>query len=165
MSTINIILQEEGWVVCRAFKKPTPNQKQGFEPWNNGYYFQNNNNFPSSSFQEILNPMHAALTNQSTNFYQVPFANSNQQQIIPNDSHFDNEIVDLPQLDSPTLSANLDLDQENCNGWKNMEKLLAPKPVEPTLFSFPNMPLAVSCEDELDAQNQMNHLLGYFPDL
>ncbi|KAL9234628.1 hypothetical protein vseg_009481 [Gypsophila vaccaria] len=41
--------QEEGWVVCRAFKKPSPSHKQGFDAWrhqyyNNCYNIRNNNN-------------------------------------------------------------------------------------------------------------------------
>ncbi|XP_019184463.1 PREDICTED: NAC domain-containing protein 30-like [Ipomoea nil] len=44
--------QEEGWVVCRAFKKPIPNNNKpaGYEPWNNNinhssnYYVRDNNN-------------------------------------------------------------------------------------------------------------------------
>lgn len=156
--------------MCRAFKKPTPNQKQNYEPWNNAYtYFHhNNNNHSSPSFQEILNPMHSVLTNQTTSIYQTPFSSNSIQPNAPTSSRFDfdDEPVDLPPLDSPSLSVSLDPEQDNCNDWENMEnKLLAPNLIEPSMFSsFPNMPL-VQCDEELDAQSQMNHFLGYFPDL
>lgn len=166
--------QEEGWVVCRAFKKPTPNQRQENEPWRNSYYLGNNSNLAWPSVQDMLNPMHEALQNQSTNYYQVPFDNNSDQQQISNNTHyFDQELTDLPQLDSPsTISTSLDLDQDkisnqvnNYNDMNiNVHNLYMPKLTEPALFSFPNMSL-IPCDDEFDSQNHMNHLLGCYPDL
>ncbi|KAK1403667.1 NAC domain-containing protein [Heracleum sosnowskyi] len=154
--------QEEGWVVCRAFKKPIPNQRQGNGNWNNGYnYFRSDNNFASSSFQDMLNnPVHAVMQNQSTNYYQVPFDSLDQQQ-ISNHAHFD---IDLPHLDSPsTISTSLDLDVYD--DIKNVQNFYMPKANEASLFPFPNMPLIPCDHDDSDSQNQMNHLLGCFPDL
>ncbi|KAL8030979.1 hypothetical protein ABFX02_14G321300 [Erythranthe guttata] len=57
--------QEEGWVVCRAFKKPSPSHKQGFEAWNN------NTNYYAirSSSSDITNYRHPSSfpSNTSTN--------------------------------------------------------------------------------------------------
>lgn len=165
-------LQEEGWVVCRAFKKPTPNQRhQEHEQWNNGPYFRNYSN----SLQDMLNPMNVALLNQSTHYYQVPFDNNlDQKEFSNHTNHFENELTDLPQLDSPsTVSTSLDPDHDNVsnhvnnyNDMINVHDFYMPKVIEPdALFSFPNMPL-IPCDEELDdSQNHMNHLLGCFPDL
>ncbi|KAL8110880.1 hypothetical protein AgCh_026583 [Apium graveolens] len=164
-----IRVQEEGWVVCRAFKKPTPNQRhQENEHWNNGQYFRNYN-----SCQDMLNPMHAALLNQSTNYnYQVPVHNNLDQKEFINQTHrFDHELTDLPHLDSPsTVSTSLDPDQDmisnhvsNYNDMINVHDFYMPKVIDQpdALFSFPDMPL-IPCDEELESQNQF---LGCFPDL
>lgn len=116
--------QEEGWVVCRAFKKPSPShhQKQGFEAWtsssdaysyNNNYIRSENANFrPPPSIYNRQTTMNII---ESTNFQQNPYASdhhhqhhqdfimtiSNQQQ-----TSFNNIVNDhLPELDdSPSIS-------------------------------------------------------------
>lgn len=162
-------MQEEGWVVCRAFKKPIPNQRQRNGNWNNGYYFQSDNNFAPSSIQDrLINPVHTVVQNQSTNYYEVPFDSLDQQQ-FSNHAH---ELIDLPQLDSPsTISTSLDLDQDKYNhdvniydDIKNVQNFYMPKLNEAPLIPFPNMPL-IPCDKDSDSQNHMNHLLGCFPDL
>ncbi|XP_017228862.1 NAC domain-containing protein 30 [Daucus carota subsp. sativus] len=159
--------QEEGWVVCRAFKKPTPNQRhQENDQWNNAHYFRN---------YDMLNPMHAALLNQSTNYHLVPFDNNlDRKEISNNTHHFNHQLTDLPQLDSPsTVSTGLDPDQDkignyvnNYNEMINVDNFYMPKVIEApdALFSFPNMPL-IPCDEELDSQNHMNEFLGCYPDL
>lgn len=166
-----VTLQEEGWVVCRAFKKPTPNQRhQENEQWNSGHYFRN-----YSNCQDMPNPMHAALLNQSTNYYQVPFdSNLDQKEIFNHTHQFDHELADLPQLDSPsTVSTSLDPDQDklsnhvnNYNDMISVHNFYMPKVIDQpdALFSFPNMPL-IPCDEDLESQNHMNHFLGCFPDL
>lgn len=161
-------MQEEGWVVCRAFKKPNPNQRQGNGNWNNGYYFRSDNNFASSSIQDLL--VHPVMQNQTTNYnYQVPFDSLDQQQ-ISNHAHFDQELMDLPHLDSPsTISTSLDPEQDKNNHFncyddtKNVQNLHMPKLNEAALFPFPSMPL-IPCDDDADSQDHLNHLLGCFPD-
>ncbi|XP_074360393.1 NAC domain-containing protein 30-like isoform X1 [Apium graveolens] len=162
--------QEEGWVVCRAFRKPIPNQRQGNGNLNNGYYFRNGNNFASSSIQDrLINPVHSVVQNQSTNYYQVPFATLDQHQ-FSNHAH---QLTDLPQLDSPsTISASLDMDQDkNINhdinfydDIKNVQNFYMPKLNEASFIPFPDMPL-IPCDEDSDSQNHMNQLLGCFPDL
>ncbi|KAL2467634.1 NAC domain-containing protein 30 [Forsythia ovata] len=80
--------QEEGWVVCRAFKKPIPNQKQGYEAWNNVYYTRSiNSNYRPSSYPSTPNTMQPFdPINQGTNFQQSPFP-----------PVFENQMVELPE--------------------------------------------------------------------
>ncbi|KAM3308430.1 NAC domain-containing protein 37 [Capsicum baccatum] len=110
--------QEEGWVVCRAFKKPSPNKQPSLEAWQNAYYFRGANYTTyrptSSSLSEITStpPMHhqplnnTNAFNQPTNFHQFTSnpSHDHQNMIINNSSHnfFENQLVELPQLDSPT---------------------------------------------------------------
>lgn len=119
----------------------------------------------------LINPVHAVMQNQNTNYCQVPIDSLDQQQISNYHARFDHELIDLPQLDSPsTISTSLDLDQDK-NGHvnryddiKNVQNLYMPNVNEAALFPFPNMPL-IPCDDDSDSQNHMNHLLGCFPDL
>ncbi|CAN4099908.1 unnamed protein product [Withania somnifera] len=112
--------QEEGWVVCRAFKKPGLNKQPSFEAWKNAYYIRGPNitNYrPNSSLSEITStpmhhqPLNINAFNHTTNFQQFTFNPSHdhvhhQNMIINNSSQnlFDNQLVELPQLDSPTIS-------------------------------------------------------------
>ncbi|KAG6436016.1 hypothetical protein SASPL_100897 [Salvia splendens] len=45
--------QEEGWVVCRAFKKPNPSHKQGYEAWN--YMRSNMGGYRPQSYPNMPN--------------------------------------------------------------------------------------------------------------
>lgn len=113
-----MIIQEEGWVVCRAFKKPSPNKQPNLNAWHNAYYIRgaNTSNYrPNSSLSEITRtPMHHQplnninAFNQTTNFHQLAFHPSHQNMIINMSStqnFFENQVlVELPQLDSPTIS-------------------------------------------------------------
>ncbi|MCD7466190.1 hypothetical protein HAX54_002642 [Datura stramonium] len=114
--------QEEGWVVCRAFKKPSPNKQPNLDAWQNAYYIRgaNTNYRPNSSLPEItsttptihhqpLNNINAFNQLQTTNFHQFTFNPSHHQNMIINNSSqnfFENNqlVVELPQLDSPTIS-------------------------------------------------------------
>ncbi|KAL2497310.1 NAC domain-containing protein 30 [Abeliophyllum distichum] len=143
--------QEEGWVVCRAFKKPTPSQKQGFEAWNNPYY--------DISYRPPSYP----------NFHPSPFAAD--QQLISNNTRFEYQRVELPKLDSPSISATRESFEHNaiaCNedtgdekrnydnqysDWKNLDKLLASQAIdEPPSYAYRrvelpklNSPLTKEC--------------------
>ncbi|KAK4375261.1 hypothetical protein RND71_005938 [Anisodus tanguticus] len=110
--------QEEGWVVCRAFKKPAPNKQPSLEVWQNAYYIRGTNStYRPSSLSEITSPMHHQplninAFNQTTNFHQFIFnpSHDDHQNMIINDSSqnfFENQLVELPQLDSPTISTSL----------------------------------------------------------
>ncbi|THG13285.1 hypothetical protein TEA_000158 [Camellia sinensis var. sinensis] len=165
--------KEEGWVVCRAFKKPSPNHKQGFQAWNNAYYAMDNGNFNLPSCSDSVAPMQMVYTNQGIAFPQSPFGS--EQDLISNHTHLENQLVELPQLDSPSLSESLatkggsdqqngiinkDCEDERSNqgcqyvDWKNLDNWL----------NHSNFPL-VSQEYELNAHNHASHLFTCFPDL
>lgn len=187
-------MQEEGWVVCRAFRKPTPNHRQGFEPWNHSCYIRDCSHVRSISDQshsDIVAATHLVHPNhQGTNFQQ-PFGSDNQQlDYIPagNNSFFDNnQLIELPQLDSPTISTSLaakdqglhrnnnniisineDCEEERSNNngagqcnnvtdWKNLDNLLESQVLMPFQNTMPLTPQNF----ELEAQGHVGHILGF----
>nr|UBT01663.1 NAC transcription factor 59 [Litchi chinensis] len=180
------------WVVCRAFKKPSPNHRQGFEPWNHAYYVRDNNSqyrpAPSFSSDHIIATT-AHITHPSsegTSFHQ-PVISSDQFEYVSNINHMflDNQlnnIHELPQLDSPSLSTsfatkegsklqqnlitnNEDFEEEKSQfiDWKNLDNLLASQLVQP----YPNMVLPHNyneLEEAQDHQGHFSHILGCLND-
>ncbi|KAL2893600.1 NAC domain-containing protein 30 [Bienertia sinuspersici] len=69
------------WVVCRAFKKPSPSQKQGFESWNhhqnNWFYMRNNINNSFDRFigsppvPDMSSSPSDSLTQSHTNYHSM----------------------------------------------------------------------------------------------
>ncbi|XP_059630894.1 NAC domain-containing protein 30 [Cornus florida] len=175
--------QEEGWVVCRAFKKPSPNQGQRFEAWNHAYYFRDTGNFRPPSYQDTVSQVQAVHPNQGTSYHQLPLGSD--QDLMSNHTCLENQLVELPQLDSPSISTSLatkegfeqnGLGNEDCDDgrsnhgnqyvdWKNLDNLLAPQVTEPVSFDHSNIPLIYHEYDELNAQNNISHLFECFPDL
>ncbi|CAI9754323.1 unnamed protein product [Fraxinus pennsylvanica] len=136
--------QEEGWVVCRAFKKPSPSQNQGFEASNNPYY---DSSYRPPSYPSTPNTMQTFdPINQGTNFQPSPFAAD--QQLIANHNRFEYQLVELPKLNSPSISATKESFEHNaiaCNDdtgdemrkydnqysdWKKFDKLLASQVID-----------------------------------
>ncbi|KAI3460652.1 hypothetical protein Pfo_017315 [Paulownia fortunei] len=177
--------QEEGWVVCRAFKKPSPSHKQGFEAWNNTYYVRSDSSHyrpPSFSSTPSTSIQNFDLLNQGTNLNQLPFP---PESLKSSHSLFESQMVELPKLDSPSIStsfttndnnfehsgvANEDNEDEKRNfgdqysEWESFDKLLASQVIGPSSYPYTNMPL-LPHNDELDAQNHISHVLECFPDL
>ncbi|XP_028782880.1 LOW QUALITY PROTEIN: NAC domain-containing protein 30-like [Neltuma alba] len=106
--------QEEGWVVCRAFTKPSPTQpRQSFECWGSQAHFSDqissitsppSISFTSETLNQVLYP-----TNEGTSFIHPFTSNHHHQQFLSNDTvlddHNSSQLVELiPQLDSPTAS-------------------------------------------------------------
>ncbi|TXG53131.1 hypothetical protein EZV62_022300 [Acer yangbiense] len=178
---------EEGWVVCRAFKKPTPNHRQGYEAWNHAYYVRDNTSQfrPNPSFSDHMT--HHSST-EGTSFHQ-PVIGSNQPEYVSNinQTFLDNQlniIHELPQLDSPSLSTrfatqegnlqhniiiannnNDDFEEEKSQfiDWKNLDSLLASQLVQP----YPNMALPQDyneLEEAHDHQDHFSHILGCLND-
>ncbi|KAL3513548.1 hypothetical protein ACH5RR_026265 [Cinchona calisaya] len=174
--------QEEGWVVCRAFKKPCPSHKQGYEAWSNAYYIREHGKYQPPSFPDkstssmhTMNPM----TNLRENFQHVSYP-SDQQELISNyASRFDNQFIELPQLDSPSISTSLakkdhsfeysltnedgedlkiDIYCQQYNDWKIFGKQLVPHVLDPPAsYACQNQPPLIPRDDEL--------LHGCFTDL
>ncbi|KVH98807.1 No apical meristem (NAM) protein [Cynara cardunculus var. scolymus] len=134
---------EEGWVVCRAFKKPSPVQKQAFETWNDGYHLGNTNNFRSfSSANDPFNPLQSFHSNQSTSSHQLPFGTDQDQQFFANHFLIEHSNIDSPSA-SRSLATNEDGDYESRidfnqygNDWKNMENLMESELSKSSSFSY-----------------------------
>ncbi|KAH6836033.1 vascular related NAC-domain protein 7, partial [Perilla frutescens var. hirtella] len=164
--------QEEGWVVCRAFKKVGPSHKQGFEQWNNSYYARSDSNhymlpslFPNSMSSALINNLD--LINHRTenlDHHHPPFPSEGCLK--------SSQMIELPKLDSPSISTsfttndnnfeetedetrNLGYDQQH-SVWKSFDKLLASQTIEPSSFAYSNMPL-VPHNDELDDHGHISH--------
>ncbi|KAF8018238.1 hypothetical protein BT93_H3204 [Corymbia citriodora subsp. variegata] len=176
--------QDEGWVVCRAFKKPTPNQRQGFEAWNHAYYVRDyaNPRPPPSLLPD---------TSQAVSFSRHQFAPC-QEPVSNHQSLWDSQLSELPQLDSPTLSTSLtttnnyvstheeyddgrsknvnDDGAQFINEWTSLDSLLAShmnnsgddytaRLTEPSMH-MQSSSLGFAREGE----SQVGHFLGCFPD-
>ncbi|XP_044512062.1 LOW QUALITY PROTEIN: NAC domain-containing protein 30-like [Mangifera indica] len=180
--------QEEGWVVCRAFKKPSPNQRQGYEGWNQAYYLRPPSSSSSSNSHNLMLNLHP--NQPTTNVHQQPFASSDLDQCLPinNPTFLDNQLIELPQLDSPTLSTSFatkdqghlqhnnnfltnedfgEVEKSNNNGeytnidWKIFDTLLASQ-----LVPFPTLPsLTQNNNFKLEAQSSVSHILGCLHEL
>lgn len=169
--------QEEGWVVCRAFKKPSPNTKPYNEGWNYKYSYR-----PPSISDDISSSTNPILLHGINNTF-----NNNRHQFpnfhLPPHHHQDGLIlppipVELPQLDSPTMStsfatkdgkfvANEDGEVEKqlesySDEFQNWTNIGVDDPLIPT-SSFPNVNMPLIISD--DSQHHISHLLQCFPDL
>ncbi|KAA8546318.1 hypothetical protein F0562_002943 [Nyssa sinensis] len=171
--------QEEGWVVCRAFKKPSPNHKKGFEAWNHAYYVRDFGNVRPPSFPNMLSPIHVVYQNQGASFHDQLTLTS-EQDLVSKRTFMDNQLVELPQLDSPSIStslankeglghngiANQEYSDERSNhgtqyiDWKNLDNLVASQLTEPASLPHSNFPL-IPQDCELDAQSNISNLLNW----
>jgi hypothetical protein len=91
-------LQEEGWVVCRAFKKRTTSQSKSIEGWDSGYFYDE-----PSGVSSVVDPIDF-ISRQPQNYLSQNFM---CKQEIEADNlggfmHSD-QFVQLPQLASPSL--------------------------------------------------------------
>ncbi|CAA0827823.1 NAC domain-containing protein 30 [Striga hermonthica] len=171
--------QEEGWVVCRAFKKPNPSHKQGFEAWNNAYYIRDNaNTYKPPSYPNTPNLM--ANYDQAANFINpVTFPSKSHQ------GPFESQImVELPKLDSPSIStsfinndnnsfehsvvmANEEIEDEKgdfgnqfCEDWRSFDRLIGSS----SYVNYPNTAL-VPNGDSMDSHSHFSScVLECFPD-
>ncbi|KAF3445394.1 hypothetical protein FNV43_RR10570 [Rhamnella rubrinervis] len=124
--------QEEGWVVCRAFKKPTPNHRQGYEAWNHHAYYvsrdQNGQIFKlpaaasamdlvmSSSDQKHMVMINPNNINELASSSTATSFDHSVQELVSNHVFSDHIqlINELPKLDSPSnISTNLASSESN----------------------------------------------------
>ncbi|GER47368.1 NAC domain-containing protein, partial [Striga asiatica] len=172
--------QEEGWVVCRAFKKPSPSHKQGFEAWNNAYYIRNNADaykHPSYPSTPNLLPNCDPALDQAANFKSTPLFSGATKSL---QGPFESQMVELPKLDSPSFTTNdssfehsvmADEEIENETGsfgnqfyddWRSFDKMIAPQVVgSSSPYIYPNAPL-VSNGDVMDAHSHFSNVLECF---
>ncbi|XVE82516.1 hypothetical protein DITRI_Ditri16bG0011100 [Diplodiscus trichospermus] len=92
--------QEEGWVVCRAFKKRTTGHTKNIEGWDSSYFYDEANGIISS----IVDPIDCIST-QPQNFLPQNFLCKQEKEGDNlNFTHSDHhQFVQLPQLESPSL--------------------------------------------------------------
>ncbi|KAA8531959.1 hypothetical protein F0562_006899 [Nyssa sinensis] len=122
--------QEEGWVVCRAFKKRISSQTKSIEGWDSTYFFDE-----PSGVSSVVDPFDY-ITRKPQNFLdQNVMCKQELEADNLNFMHCD-QFVQLPQLESPSLplinrpssisliSENNDQeDQEQIRGCNNTEKV------------------------------------------
>ncbi|XP_010271445.1 PREDICTED: NAC domain-containing protein 37-like [Nelumbo nucifera] len=84
--------QEEGWVVCRAFKKRTSCQTRSNEGWDSSYFYDE-----PSGVSSIIDPIDY-IPRQNQNFVCKQEIEAENLNFLHSD-HF----VQLPQLESPSL--------------------------------------------------------------
>ncbi|PIA56000.1 hypothetical protein AQUCO_00700369v1 [Aquilegia coerulea] len=84
--------QEEGWVVCRAFKKRTNMQTKSSERWDSIYFYED-----TSGMSSFMDPVYSTSTKPPNVIckQEVELNNANFLQYC-------NEYVQLPQLESPS---------------------------------------------------------------
>ena len=128
-------MQEEGWVVCRAFKKPTPNHRQGYEAWDHHAYYvsRDHHNMNSHLFKLPAAASSMDLVMSSSDQKHMVMINPNNinelassstttsfdhsvQELVSNHV-FSNHIQlvnELPKVDSPSnISTNLASSESN----------------------------------------------------
>lgn len=199
--------QEEGWVVCRAFRKPSPiSHRQGYEAWcnitnNSQQHFFRDQSYEARplSIADILNETsnnnnvhhhHPNASAEGASFISHPFSSDLQQHLILSNQtviNMDKQLIELPQLDSPTASLAIKEQQPHNNNrltneeycsdeirsnnnsgqqqgidWKSFDNLFGSSQLtsdSSAYFSHPSLPLMMP-----HAQNQPSHILGCFPD-
>ncbi|PON71576.1 NAC domain containing protein [Parasponia andersonii] len=112
--------QEEGWVVCRAFKKRTNGQTKTIEGWESGYFYDE----PSTGVSSVVDPVDyisrhnnpqsylsssqsfmckQELEADNLSFNHILQNGNNNSTIQAGHHHHHHQFVQLPQLESPSL--------------------------------------------------------------
>ncbi|CAL5366263.1 unnamed protein product [Camellia sinensis] len=94
--------QEEGWVVCRAFKKRATAQTKNMEAWDSTYFYDE----PSvvSSVVDPIDYVARQPQNHNQNFFAQSFL-CKQELEAENNLNFmqSDQFIQLPQLESPSM--------------------------------------------------------------
>ncbi|KAJ4836245.1 hypothetical protein Tsubulata_028678 [Turnera subulata] len=89
---------EEGWVVCRAFKKRTTGQNKSIEGWDSGFFYEE-----SSGISSVVDPIEY-ISRQPQNFLAQNFLCKQELEAAENLSFVQSDnFVQLPQLESPSV--------------------------------------------------------------
>ncbi|XP_057970612.1 NAC domain-containing protein 37 [Malania oleifera] len=116
--------QEEGWVVCRAFKKRTNAQTKSTEAWDSSYFYDE-----PSGVSSVVDPIDYISRPPSQNFLANSFLC--KQEIEADNINYvqSDHFVQLPQLESPSLplikrpSSSVSLISENNNNEEVVEQI------------------------------------------
>ncbi|KAL9328242.1 hypothetical protein ACSQ67_003245 [Phaseolus vulgaris] len=92
-----VFLQEEGWVVCRAFKKKTTGQTKTTEGWDSSYFFEE-----ASGLSTVVDPIDL-ISRQSHSFLAQNFMCKQEIEADNLSCMLQDPFVQLPQLESPSL--------------------------------------------------------------
>ncbi|XP_068661799.1 NAC domain-containing protein 105-like [Aristolochia californica] len=149
--------QEEGWVVCRAFRKPTPNQRRSNnDAWEPNYFLRNDHELGSQTLADVINsnPTHVINSYMTDPLCHDEGFCSKQSHLV--------QLLDLPQLESPSLSHSLTSkegmeptatinEEQQCRDkefhyepqltdWRTLDNLLAPQLNDGALSSTSSLP-------------------------
>ncbi|ONK58073.1 uncharacterized protein A4U43_C09F7830 [Asparagus officinalis] len=169
--------QEEGWVVCRAFKKPTPNPRPIYNTYSSPYYVRDHD-YMLEQLQEVTRPTRIMESNPGANFYESALG------LVENEPKLPCGIFEIPRLDSPSMSTNLanssdcfDASSMTNKGehigekydaraqfvdWKVLDKLLASQLSESASGSNSNLPMAPLEYDINDPNQDDDQFLASF---
>ncbi|KAH0969446.1 hypothetical protein GBA52_028714 [Prunus armeniaca] len=89
---------EEGWVVCRAFKKRTSSQNKGIEGWDSSYFYEELNGVSS-----VVDPTEYMISRQPPSFLAQNFMCKQETEADSLNFMHSDHFVQLPQLESPSL--------------------------------------------------------------
>ncbi|XP_058218494.1 NAC domain-containing protein 30 [Rhododendron vialii] len=185
--------QEEGWVVCRAFKKPTgpnpnpnPNHKQaGFGSWNRSNYYNYNTRDSGMRplYSDPTNPA-AYYANQVISPFPPLSPFGSEQELLENQLTDSTPVTISTSFGTHTSTTGINdhngskiikdcEDHERSTttqvsqylDWKKLDDLLELQFVEPPPFSHSNFSLVSQENDQLHAQNHASHLFTCFTDL
>ncbi|KAF8100125.1 hypothetical protein N665_0230s0012 [Sinapis alba] len=94
--------QEEGWVVCRAFKKRATGQTKNTETWCSSYLYHE---AVSSAVNSVIDPIEY-ISNQQHDIFSNGFTCKQELEGMVDDlnyMHSYHQFIQLPQLQSPSL--------------------------------------------------------------
>ena len=108
--------------MCRAFRKPIPNQRPlGYEPWQNQlYHVDSSNNYSSSATMNSSH--HIGASSSSHNLNQMLMSNNHYNVNNVSSSMHQYGNIELPQLDSPSLSPSLGTNKDQNEGFEQEEE-------------------------------------------
>lgn len=98
----NALPQEEGWVVCRAFKKRATGQTKNTETWSSSYFYDE---AVSSGVNSIIDPTEY-IYNQKHDIFGKGFTCKQEIEGMVDDLNYMqsyHQFIQLPQLQSPSL--------------------------------------------------------------
>lgn len=170
-------MQEEGWVVCRAFKKPIPNPRPCYNTYN-PFYIRDHDLYGLEQLTGIAQPTRIMDANPGSNFYDQPHGFEGGQE-----PKLTCGAYEIPRLDSPSLSTNLTTNEcfdassvtnkreltsktGESSGqfvdWKVLDKLLASQLSESASGSNSNFTMVPLDQYDINDPNQGDHFLATF---